>query len=216
MLTDNELQLWEHRFRAFVAERLSPTDPAHDLTHVMRVVANGRRLAAAEGGLLEVVVPAAWLHDCVAVPKNDPRRAQASRLAAIEAERFLGNAGYPAALIPLIAHAIEAHSFSAQVSPNTLEARIVQDADRLDSLGAIGITRCILTGASFGAALYDPLDPFAENRPPDEYAFSLDHFYVKLLRLAEQMQTPAGRHEAAERTTFLIGFLEQLKNEIAG
>ncbi len=205
---------WQERFRAFIERELAAADMAHDLAHVARVVANSRRLAAAEGARLAVVLPAAWLHDCAIVPKNDPQRDRASRLAGEKAAAFLREIDYPDEWIPDITHAIEAHSYSAGIPPRTLEARVVQDADRLDSLGAIGIARCLLTGLSFGAALYDPADPFAESRPLDEGAFSIDHFYVKLLKLAGQMQTAAGRLEAERRTAHMRAFLEQLRTEI--
>lgn len=207
---------WTAQFRQFIAAQLVGADGAHDLDHVERVVANARRLAAVENGRLEVIVPAAWLHDCVIVPKNSPDRSIASRLAAAKAAEFLTQIDYPAVEHGPIAHAIEAHSFSAGIRPTTLEAKIVQDADRLDSLGAIGVIRCLLTGASFGTALYHPLDPFGDNpdRPLDDKAYSIDHFYVKLLKLAETMQTNAGREEAAQRTRFLQAFLDQLRREI--
>ena len=113
-----------------------------------------------------------------------------------------------------IYHAIEAHSFSANIETETLEARIVQDADRLEAVGAIGITRCFLTGGSMGTPLYDPSDPFAENRDPDDRRFTLDHFYCKLLGLAETMKTDAGRAEAVKRTDYMRAFLQQLGSEI--
>ena len=86
---------WESLFANFIAAQLPEGDPAHDLAHVHRVVANARMLAAAEGADLSVVLPAAWLHDCVAVPKDSPDRARASRLAAAEAVRLLHAAGIP-------------------------------------------------------------------------------------------------------------------------
>ena len=111
-------------------------DPGHGPAHLERVVATALRLAAEEGARLEVVLPAAWLHDCVHVAKDSPDRARASRLAADHALRFLESAGYPAPLLPDIRHAIEAHSYSAGIAPRTIEAKVVQDADRLDALGA--------------------------------------------------------------------------------
>ena len=105
---------WEAQFEAFINLALAANpDPAHDLAHVQRVVANARLLAAAEGADPAVVLPAAWLHDCVVLPKNSARRAEASRLAAESAGAFLRAAGYPVELIPAIEHAIAAHSFSA-------------------------------------------------------------------------------------------------------
>jgi uncharacterized protein len=189
-------------------------DPAHDLSHVQRVVQNTLRLTETEGGNAAITVPAAWLHDCVSVAKDSPLRKQASKLAAEEAARFLRSVDYPSDLLEPIYHAIEAHSFSANIETNTLEARIVQDADRLEAVGAIGITRCFLTGGSLGTPLYDPADPFAENREPNDRLYTLDHFYCKLLGLTETMKTEAGKTEAIKRTEYMRNFLKQLGSEI--
>ena len=190
-------------------------DPAHDISHIKRVVQNTIRLTEAENGNAAVTVPAAWLHDCVSVTKDSPLRKQASKLAAQEAIRFLESVNYPTGLLAEIYHAIEAHSFSANIETETLEARIVQDADRLEAVGAIGITRCFLTGGSMGTPLYEPADPFARNRDPDDQQFTLDHFYCKLLGLAETMKTEAGRAEGVKRTNYMRGFLQQLDSEIS-
>jgi uncharacterized protein len=189
-------------------------DAAHDPGHARRVVRNARKLAATKGARLEVVVPAAWLHDCVTVPKDSPQRAQASRLAADEAVRWLREWGCAEALLPEIAHAIEAHSFSAGLAPRTLEAKVVQDADRLEALGAVGLARCLMLGGALGRPLHAPEDPFCEHRTPDDRASTVDHFYTKLLRLADTMQTEGGRREARQRTEFLQAFLAQLRREI--
>jgi len=193
---------------------LMASDPAHDISHIRRVVQNTLRLTEAENGDPAVTLPAAWLHDCVSVAKDSPLRKQASKLAAREAVRFLESVSYPKELLPGIYHAIEAHSFSANIDTETLEARIVQDADRLEAIGAIGISRCFLTGGSMGTPLYDPSDPFAKNRDLDDRQFTLDHFYCKLLGLAETMKTGAGRTEAKKRTDYMRTFLQQLGSEI--
>jgi uncharacterized protein len=205
---------WEPRFRQFVAEQPN-ADPGHGPIHLERVVATATRLAAEEGARLDVVLPAAWLHDCIHVAKDSPGRASASRLAADHALRFLEEAGYPPACLPGIRHAIEAHSYSAGIAPRTIEAKVVQDADRLDALGAIGLARCLAVGTSLGRPLYQPEDPFCRARAPDGGGASVDHFFSKLLKLAGTMQTAAGRREAGRRTEFLQAFLAQLESEIA-
>lgn len=190
------------------------SDPAHDITHVKRVVQNTVILTKAENGNAAISIPAAWLHDCVSVAKDSPLRKQASKLAADEAVRFLESIRYSAELLPKIHHAIEAHSFSANLPTQTLEARIVQDADRLEAVGAIGIARCFLTGGSMGTPLYEPSDPFADDRELDDKSFTLDHFYCKLLGLADTMKTEAGKAEAIRRTDYMKAFLQQLGMEI--
>ena len=207
---------WEIHFEQFVQQRVMATDPAHDLAHIRRVVATARTLAQAEGADLAVVLPAAWLHDCVVIPKNSSQRARASQLAAQAATAFLRTIMYPATYLPAITHAIEAHSFSANIAPRTREAQVVQDADRLDALGAIGVARCLMLGGAMGQQLYDPTAPFPHDRQLDDTRYVIDHFYQKLLRLAELMTTAAGRAEAQRRTTFMRHFLEQLDGEIQG
>lgn len=194
--------------------KVMASDPAHDISHVKRVVQNTMVLTQAEHGDSAITLPAAWLHDCVSVAKDSPLRKQASRLAAEEAVKFLGSINYPEKLLPAIYHAIEAHSFSANIETETLEAKIVQDADRLEAVGAIGIARCFLTGGSMGTPLYEPSDPFGKNRQHDDRRFTLDHFYCKLLGLADTMKTPSGRAEAVKRSDYMRAFLQQLGTEI--
>ncbi|MEN3369353.1 MAG: uncharacterized protein V7609_1496 [Verrucomicrobiota bacterium] len=205
---------WEARFAALLAEEESASDGAHDEGHVRRVVANARKLADAEGADLAVVLPAAWLHDCVAIAKNSPERSSASRLAAGRAAALLRTAGYPTQHIPAIEHAIEAHSFSARVAPQTLEAKVVQDADRLEALGAVGIARTLITGGANGTPFYDLAEPFPVTRVANDRTSIIDHFFTKLLKLAETMQTTAGRAAAQERAEFLNQYLAQLGSEI--
>ncbi len=205
-------ELWPPRFAAFLTQ--ASADAAHDLAHIQRVVANATSLATAAHADLAVVLPAAWLHDCVAVAKDSPLRAQASTLAADAAVAFLRANDYRAADLGAIHHAIAAHSFSAGIAPRTTEARVVQDADRLDALGAIGIARCMMLGGALGRRLYDPAEPFPRQRPPDDLANTVDHFYTKLLRLADTMTTAAGRAEAQRRTAFMRQFLAELGTEI--
>ena len=111
-----------------------PADAAHDINHVRRVVRNVIYLSDIENVNSLVTLPSAWLHDCVAVAKNSPLRAQGSRLAAESATEFLAGISYPEELLPDVFHAIEAHSFTAAIATRSREAAVVQDADRLDSL----------------------------------------------------------------------------------
>lgn len=189
-------------------------DGAHDLSHLQRVWHNARLIQAEEGGELEVLLASVLLHDCVAVEKNSPLRAQASRLAATKAGTILQALGWPAATIDAVTHAIETHSFSAALTPTTLEARIVQDADRLDSLGMLGVARTFYTAGRMGSALYDPADATARHREYDDQRFCLDHFQTKLLHLADGFQTPTGAYLAQVRHQRLKAFMETFIDEI--
>jgi len=211
-----EVYNWGRRCRAFVMER-SAGDAAHDLGHVLRVVTWARRLARAEAADLAVVIPAAWLHDCVTVPKNSPDRARASKMAAETASAWLRREGFPATCLPAVGHAIEAHSFSAGVEPRSVEAKVVQDADRLDALGAIGVARLYATAGAMDSALVHPDDPIPSDpplRPLDDRQWATDHFAAKLFRLPATMRTEAGRAEAERRVAFMRSFLDELALEM--
>jgi len=189
-------------------------DGAHDMVHLLRVWRSVQGLQAAEGGDLQVLLAATLLHDCVNVEKNSPFRAQASALAARKAATVLAGLDWPRARTDAVAHAIEAHSYSAAIAPRTVEARILQDADRLDAIGLIGAARCFSVGGRLGRALYDPADPRAKQRPLDDTRYTIDHFQTKLLRLAEGFQTAEGARCAAIRQQRLRDFYEALLGEV--
>ena len=188
-------------------------DGSHDIAHILRVFGNAMRIMREEGGHGEVLAAAVLLHDCVAVEKTSPLRAQASRLAAEKACGLIRNMGWDEIDIAAVAHAITTHSFSANSSPETLEAKILQDADRLDAIGAIGVARCFYTGGRMNSLLHDVADPVGEHRPLDDMRFVLDHFPVKLFKLADGFQTEAGRRMAAERHARLVEFRRQFLEE---
>jgi uncharacterized protein len=177
-------------------------------------VANAYRITLAEGADWLIVMPAAWLHDCVVVSKSSPDRSKASVLAAGQAIEWLTAHDWPHGRLDEIAHAIEAHSFSAGIVPRTLEAKVVQDADRLDALGAVGLARTLMLGGQMGREFYSPDDPLCVGRHPDDSRFTLDHLFAKLLKLEGTMQTAGGRAEAVHRTEYLRGFIDQLAGEI--
>ena len=204
---------YQAQCESFIAENMK-TDLAHDLLHVKRVVKLAILIAKKEKAELNVVLPAAWLHDCVSYPKNHPLRSQSSLHAADKAIQFLSSIEYPKQYLDAIHHAIAAHSYSGGLIANTLEAKIVQDADRLDAIGAIGIARCIQVSSQLKRPLYAPEDAFSEQRTLDDQRFTLDHFYKKLLKLASLMHTQTAQDIAAQRTQFMESYLQQLALEI--
>lgn len=205
---------WGETFCKFVEIEMQEADPGHDLAHVRRVVNAAERIGVAEGAAAKVVLPAAWLHDCVVVAKDSPLRSQASRMAADRAANFLMEIGYEGEFILAIQHAILAHSFSAKVAPETLEAKVVQDADRLEAIGALGLARCLMTGGSMGTQLVSAEEPFPLNRAADDAVSSIDHLFVKLLRLPRMMQTATGSSMGEKRVAFLKYFLRELADEL--
>lgn len=197
------------------ASQATAADAAHDLSHIKRVLKNAVYLTDLENVNSWITLPAACLHDCVPVAKDSTLRAQGSRLAAEAATTFLASIDFPDELLSEVSHAIEAHSYSAGIEPRTAEARVVQDADRLDSLGAIGIARCLLVGGRLDRPLCATDDPFCDERTPDDSSYTLDHFYAKLLKLPATMQTEAGRAEAERRADLMRRYLDDLRAEIA-
>ncbi len=204
----------EPLFLDFMQQEMQ-VDAAHDIGHIKRVVKTAQKLTEQEGAQMHVVLPAAYLHDCFTYPKDHPNRTQSSIIAAKKAVAFLESIGYPQCYHDAIAHAIEAHSFSAGIRPNTLEAQIVQDADRLDALGAIGVTRCIQVSTQFDAKLYDHQDMFAEQRQLDDKQYVIDHFQTKLFKIVDTMNTKAAKQEAQQRKVFMQTYLDQLRDEVA-
>ena len=193
------------------------TDGSHDLTHIQRVWRNALAIAATEPGAdTELLLAAVILHDCVAVEKDSPLRSQASRLSAERARVLVEPLGWASGRVDALAHAIATHSFSADLQPLTLEARIMQDADRLDAIGAIGVARCFYIGGRLQSGLYSSVDPSAEDRPLDDRKFVLDHFKAKLFQVVDGFLTPAGQAMAAERSRTMHAFVATFLSEIGG
>ena len=200
---------------AALAEARTPTgDSAHGLSHVRRVTRAAHALARDEGADLAVVLPAALLHELWNYPKNHPDSHRSGEVAAARAKELLAEVGYPAEAAEAAAYAIAVHPYSRGIVPVTLEARVLQDADRLDALGAIGIARCFATAERLGSAFYAPEDPFCEVRPPDDRAFAVDHFFKKLFLVPQTLHTAAARREADRRVEAMRAFLASLRAEI--
>lgn len=213
-LFGNQAELAERLLAALGTEG---DDGSHDRSHLLRVWRNATSIASQEPECdWSVLTAAVILHDCVAVEKNSPQRSMASRLAASRARSILADLNWDTARIDATAHAIESHSFSAGIAPETVEARIVQDADRLDAIGAIGIARCFYVAGRMGSGLYDPEDPQAIHRNLDDRHFALDHFGAKLFKVAENFQTKAGQALADARTRTMRDFVTTLLDEIDG
>lgn len=188
-------------------------DAAHDVEHLLRVALWCARIGG-DAVDPEEAVAAALLHDVINVPKDSPHRATASALCADEARRVLAGAGFGAEAVARMAEAVEDHSYSRGATPRSALGRALQDADRLEALGALGIMRTFSTGARMGARYTHPDDPWAEARSLDDVAFSVDHFFRKLLGLADTMCTEAGRAEGQRRTAHMRDFLHQLAEEL--
>lgn len=212
----NDLAAWRNKLVALAASA-GCNDGAHDGAHLDRVWRNAQSLLAhhPEADRL-VVLAASYLHDLVNLPKNDPERDQASRRSALLARTQLTGIGFPPEKLDAVAHAIEAHSFSAAIAAETIEARIVQDADRLDGLGLVGLARLFYIAGRMGSSLAHPDDPLGKQRALDDRLYALDHIMVKLAQLPDMMGLEAGRALGRERLAQLLAFREDFAAEWCG
>ncbi len=194
---------------------LEGRDPAHDFQHVMRVYKNAELIGRREGADMEILLAASLLHDLVVYPKGSAKTSRSADDSADMAEKWLCGRGYPQDKIDKICYCIRTHSYSKRLIPVTLEGKVLQDADRLDALGAIGIARTFSVSGSESRTFYNPGDPFWKSgRELDDNEWTLDHFYKKLLRLKKSMHTKTAIGMAQERTKFMEQFVRQLKKEI--
>ena len=214
-----QLQEWQGIFEQAVNRELenqAKPDSAHDMSHLQRVWKHCDWINREDGLDVEplVLLAAAYFHDIVNVPKDSSERSQASRLAAQRAKVILGELSFPETCLEETLDAIRCHSFSAQLQAKSTAARIVQDADRLEALGALGIARVFYVAGQMNSKLFDPVDPFANERELDDRQYALDHFFVKLLKIKSSMNTDAGRRRAGELTSRLENFMADLGKEL--
>ncbi|MEM2785592.1 MAG: HD domain-containing protein [Candidatus Nitrosotenuis sp.] len=198
---------------AEVQQRIK-NDSAHDFSHIMRVYKNAQQIAEYEKANKKLVLASVLLHDVVQFPKSDKRSKTASIKSAQLAEKILTKYDFTKKEIQIISDAIRDHSYSRNKVPKTLVGKILQDADRLDALGAIGIARTFSVGGSENRTLYNELDPFCQKREPDDKSWTVDHFYRKLFLLEKKMHTRYAKKEAKRRTRLMRGFIAELKKEI--
>jgi len=173
-----------------------PASGAHGFDHTIRVVRLCEGLGAREGADMAVLIPAAVFHD-IARPLEEetgvPHEEEGARMAA----EYLESVHYPAERITGIVHAIRAHRYSSGIDPETLEARVLSDADNLDAMGAVGIARTFMQSGETGREIAD----------------ATGHFHEKLLNLKDRMHTESAREIAGKRHAFLVAFLAALEDE---
>lgn len=202
-----------------VAPRLAGHDLSHDADHVLRVTRWAVRLAREQGLSTELACAAGLVHDLVNVPKESADRPLGSELSAVAGKELLTEAGFTVAEVAAVVDAVRTCSWSRGLAPASPLGAVLQDADRLDAIGAIGIARnfaCAQAMVARGSPgrLYHPADPAGEtDRPLDDVAFAADHYRRKLLRLAASMHSASARAEAARRHAFMEAFLHELVEE---
>lgn len=202
---------------AYVEEILRADTTGHGADHTMRVYRLACRIAQGEQVDEMKVQLAALLHDV-----DDVKLFPETAATKAHAAAFLAEAGFDAAYTAEILHIIDQVSFVAgdSVTPDTIEGCCVQDADRLDAIGAIGIARAFTYGGAHGRTLYDPAIPPLLNMTKEEYrnhvSTTLNHFYEKLLLLKDLMTTATGRQLAAHRHAVLENFVQEFLQEWNG
>ena len=215
------IDIEEKQIRQYVVEKLKKADIAHGFDHVECVVNMARKIALCEGANLRVVIPSAYLHDIV--PRNEVERFDLhTEESASEAKRFLRSMGFSPDEIDEIGNVIIASSYESYLKgkePESLEAKVVRDADWLDAIGARGIARVFVFAGHYGCpemgkVEWDPDSPsklVMNTYGPDPSP--IHHFFSKLLWLKDLMQTKTGRIEAEKRHQFMIDFLKRYKLE---
>lgn len=204
--------------REFAKGVLEGDKTGHDWNHALRVEKNVHKIMppGLDEAELEVIRAACWLHDTI-----DEKLAQSRQKSVSEIEELLVKNGATLAQIDEVLDIIQNLSYSKNLETKkelSLAGQIVQDADRLDAIGAIGIGRAFYYGGSQGDAMYtDDVPRSLEKLTASNYrkgSSVLNHFYEKLLLLESQMNTEAGKFEAKKRTNFMKEYLEQLAREI--
>lgn len=199
-----------------IKEVLGDDTSGHDLWHIKRVVALAKTIGAKEGGDLFIIELSAWLHDIADHKFHNGDETVGPR----EAEKWMVSQNVSKENIKSVVTIIKEISFKGakvKTPMSTLEGKVVQDADRLDAIGAIGIARTFAYGGSKSHAIYEPeLNP-VKHTSFDKYKNSkapvINHFYEKLLLLKELMNTKIGRQMAEERHCFMERFLDQFYKE---
>jgi uncharacterized protein len=205
-----------------VREYYEDADPAHDFDHVLRVLALAERIGAAEGADMDILRPAVLLHDIGRPEELRDGRCHA-QVGAEKARAILSD--WPAEKVEAISHAISAHRFRNDLQPQTLEAQVLFDADKLDSIGAIGVARAYVVGGLHGQRLWGRATPeylqalrqdsalarkdLQAHTPVHEWAF-------KLSRIKDVLFTATARQIAEERHRFMNDFFLRLEREVQG
>lgn len=211
-------QAWLNAATQYMIQTLGQDQTGHSVDHIKRVVHLARKIAQAEQQPLFMPLFAATLHDVI-----DPKLFSQPEQARQALTAFLNQIQLPPIAQQTLWAIIDHMSFRknlAQPQKLSLAGQIVQDADRLDAIGAIGIARTFYYGGHFGEPMYDPAVPPRQHLTATEYAQGnstvINHFYEKLLTLARQMNTPTGQRLAAERQQFMTTFLARFKAEWQG
>jgi len=187
----------------------------HDKSHVERVYNLALRIAKEERADMDVVKAAVLLHDVARAMEDEGKIADHAMESARMARKTLEEVNFPKEKTARVIHCIEAHRFRKGVKASSLEAKILQDADRLDIIGAIGIARVFMRGGWSNQPMYDPTIP-----PKEKYdgrsSTPVNHIYEKILKVKDTINTKTAKQIAGERHRFVEQFLDRLLKEWKG
>lgn len=204
------------QIEAYAVKVLSEDQTGHGMDHINRVVKNARKIQREEGGDLFLVLAGAYLHDVM-----DDKLVESPQKAREELNQLLISLELDKKTIEDLFEIIDNVSFSHQLEQTeplklSLEAKIVQDADRLDAIGAIGIGRTFYYGGKKGHTLYDSTIPPRDNMTKEDYRINqtvINHFYEKLFKLPDLMQTTTGKKLAYNRKDLMVNFVNAFIEE---
>ena len=206
-----------HEIKAFAENCFANSPGSHDWEHTLRVQNLSMHIGRVEGADLDVVGAAAFLHD-IARPEQDAARGRICHAAkgAAMASEFLRRHGFPDGQQANILHCVRSHRFRGNHRPETLEAKVLYDADKLDSIGAIGIGRAFLFAGEVGARLHIPNIRVEDTKPYSDEDTGYREFKLKLSKIRDRMLTSEGRRIADQRHTFMEAFFERFLQEYEG
>ena len=194
-------------------------DSVHDFSHVLRVLTLAKRLVEAEGADPNIVQTAVLLHDISRGDDDEIELAADAEsdhalLAARRARHVLE--GESSEFIEAVVHCIEAHRYRNAIEPQTIEAKVMFDADKLDAIGAVGIARAFAYGGFLQQPLWGEVSPDYVPGQTDEAHTAHHEYYVKLQTIKDRLYTETGRRLAAARHNFMAAFFEQMAAEVRG
>lgn len=205
------------KVRDIMIERLSANKGSHDFDHTERVHDLAVHLAKAEGADLEIVELAAWLHDIARKEEDDSNGAINHALKGAEiAREILLELGVAENKIDRICECVARHRFRDNNEPETLEEKIIFDADKLDSIGAVGLGRAFLFAGEFGARMHNKDVVVATTAEYTKEDTAYREFLVKLSKIKDKLQTEEGRRLGEHRHKFMAEFFEEMNAEVVG
>lgn len=190
-------------------------NPAHDWKHVRRVENLAETLAEKEDADEKVVKASVLLHDIGRKKEDEGEIDNHAEWGAEKAEEILEGLGYEKDFIEEVKHCVRSHRYSKDPEPESLEAKVLSDADNLDALGATGIARTFTYGGEHGRVIADPELP-ADEDPESSGSNSFNHLQKKILNLKSRMYTDSGLEVAEERHKYVEAFVERFKDEMDG